>query len=97
FSRDWSSDVCSSDLLQGWVSADYITGGSGAPAPDPEPDPAPVEVASLVTTSALNLRSDASLSGAVLTVIPSGTTVSVTGDGQNEIGRASSRERATST
>lgn len=69
--------------LQGWVSADYITGGSGAPAPDPEPEPAPVEVASLVTTSALNLRSDASLSGAVLTVIPSGTTVSVTGDGQN--------------
>jgi len=68
---------------QGWVSADYVASGSEAPAPAPDPEPAPVEIASMVTTTSLNLRADASLSGAVLTVIPSGATVSLTGDSQN--------------
>jgi uncharacterized protein YraI len=62
----------------GWASADFLS-VSGQPAPNPAP-PAPT---TLTTTANLNLRATASLSGAVLTVIPQGTSVSVTGSAQN--------------
>jgi uncharacterized protein YraI len=65
----------------GWVSADYVTTGTSASAPAPEPD-APA-VSSMVTTSSLNMRSDADLSATVITVLPAGAEVSVTGAGQN--------------
>lgn len=54
----------------GWVSADYVSAGtSGA--------------GQLTTTAALNLRSQPSLSGSVLKVIPYGATVSATNEIQN--------------
>lgn len=66
----------------GWAYADFLD-TSGAPAPPAPAEPDPSASWQAVTTSALNLRSDASLSATVLVVMPAGATVTVTGGGQN--------------
>ena len=54
----------------GWVSADYISAGSPGSG-------------QLTTTANLNLRSQASLSGSILKVIPAGAKVSATNEIEN--------------
>lgn len=69
---------------QGWVSADYITTGGSAPAPQPDPEPNPGTVTgSAWTTASLNLRSGPGTGYSALTVMPSGTTVDLTGESSN--------------
>jgi uncharacterized protein YraI len=67
----------------GWAYETYLAIG-GAPTPDPEPDPAPDPGSGLaVTTSNMNMRSGAGTGYSVITVVPSGTSVALTGIAQN--------------
>jgi uncharacterized protein YraI len=68
--------------ISGWSASQYLRTGS-APAPAPAPEPAPPTSSSMVTTANLNMRSGPSLSNAVVTVIPAGSSVSVTGGAQS--------------
>jgi uncharacterized protein YraI len=63
----------------GWASADYLQTGGGTPSPSPNPVPND----SATTTATLNLRAGPSLSDSVLTVMPFGSNVAVTGNSQN--------------
>ncbi len=64
----------------GWAYAAYLdTDGDSAP---PSTNPGG-ETSTAVTTATLNLRAGPSTSDAVLTVIPAGATVTVTGSAQN--------------
>lgn len=68
---------------QGWAYADFLdfSGDSGTPS-TPEPAP-PATSESAVTTASLNMRNSANLSAAVILVIPSGASVSITGAAQD--------------
>ena len=67
-------------LWQAGINHNDACGGS----PGSTPDPGPVDTSgNAATTSSLNLRSSASLSAGVITVIPSGGRVEVTGGSQN--------------
>jgi len=70
---------------KGWASADFLNTGSGsAPAPAPAPDPGSgATIDNKVTTAALNLRSGPGTTFTVVTVLPPGTQVDVTGAAQN--------------
>ncbi|MDQ3525503.1 MAG: SH3 domain-containing protein [Chloroflexota bacterium] len=62
----------------GWVSAQYLDFGSTpAPVPQPEPD------ATAITTSTLNLRSGPGADFSVITVMPQGSEVVLTGQESN--------------
>ncbi|MEZ5187585.1 MAG: SH3 domain-containing protein [Microbacterium sp.] len=68
---------------QRWVHSDYVA-VQAAPAPTPTPTPTPPPTptpapVTMQTTTALNLRASASISAQILTVIPQGASVSVTG------------------
>src|SRR5680860_1314905 len=66
-------------LWQAGINHNAACGGS----PGSTPDPGPVDTSgNAATTSSLNLRSSASLSAGVITVIPSGGRVEVTGGSQ---------------
>lgn len=65
----------------GWAFAAYLS-VSGTPAPNPSPSPSP-GAGTALTTSSLNLRAGPSTGDAVLLVIPSGATVSLTGESAN--------------
>ena len=71
---------------KGWASADYLSTGGGATQPDPAPTPVPSPggetVGYKVTTAAVNMRSGPSTSNSVLTVLPPGTRVDITGSAQ---------------
>jgi uncharacterized protein YraI len=71
--------------VSGWASATYLdTSGSPAPAPTPAPTPTPSPGgSSALTTTSLNLRAGPSTGDAVLTVMPAGASVSITGPPQN--------------
>lgn len=60
--------------VEGWAYADYLSTG-GAPSPGGQSTPA-------ATTSALNLRSGPGPGNAVITVMPAGASITVTGDPQ---------------
>lgn len=70
----------------GWAYSAYLTsGGSGttpSPSPSPSPSPAPTS-GSAVATANLNLRSGPGTGYSILTVIPYGASVSLTGISQN--------------
>lgn len=68
--------------ISGWSASQFLQTGS-APAPAPDPQPAPPASSSMVATTNLNMRSGPSLSNAVITVIPAGSAVSVTGGAQS--------------
>jgi uncharacterized protein YraI len=70
---------------KGWASADFLnTGGGSTPAPTPTPDPGSgATIDNKVTTAALNLRSGPGTTFPVVTVLPPGTQVDVTGAAQN--------------
>ncbi len=63
--------------IEGWASADYLS-TDGAPVPSPGG-----EGTAATTTSTLNLRSGPSTGTSVLTVMPAGASIAVTGDPQN--------------
>ncbi len=63
----------------GWAYAAYLN-TSGAPSPSPSPGPT---TGTATTTTSLNLRAGPSLGDAVLTVMPAGATVGLTGSAQN--------------
>jgi len=68
----------------GWAAADYLSTGGGTQQPDPEPAPAPdpgsgATVGYKVTTAAVNMRSGPSTSTSVVTVLPPGTRIDITG------------------
>lgn len=67
--------------ISGWSFADFLSVGS-APAPTPPSTPAPA-TGTAVTTTNLHLRSGPGTSNSSLTVIPAGTSVSITGSAQN--------------
>ena len=75
----------------GWAYEAYLTiGGVPAPDPDPAPDPAPAPdpgpapgSGAAVTTSNMNMRSGAGTGYPVITVVPAGATVALTGIAQN--------------
>lgn len=56
-------------MQMGWVSLDYLSGGGGDGGGNGQP------IGQLRVTSALNLRSSASLSGSIIKVMPTGTMV----------------------
>ncbi len=66
---------------EGWAYATYLDTDGGAQTP-PSTDPGG-ETETAVATAALNLRTGPSTSDAVMTVIPAGATVTVTGAAQN--------------
>ncbi|HEV2108989.1 MAG TPA: SH3 domain-containing protein [Thermomicrobiales bacterium] len=72
--------------LSGWAAMDYLlVDGQSPPAPapaDPDPNPAPSR-GSMTVTEALNLRAGPNTSAAILTVMPAGARVEITGGGQN--------------
>jgi uncharacterized protein YraI len=64
------------DGMDGWASAEYLS-TDGAPAPSPGG-----EGTAATTTSSLNLRSGPSTGDSILTVMPAGASITVTGDPQ---------------
>ena len=66
----------------GWAATQYLSTGGAAPAPTPTPAPGG-DVGTATTTSSLNLRSGPSTGEAVLTVMPAGATVTLTGSQQS--------------
>lgn len=64
----------------GWASAAFLDTGGSTPTPPSEPSPA---TGTAVATTALNLRSGPSTGDAVITVMPAGSTVTLTGDSSN--------------
>ena len=70
--------------IDGWASSDYLNTGGGNPAPSPSPSPSPTPGGTTATTTtALNLRAGPSTGDAILTVMPAGVAVSITGQPQN--------------
>lgn len=67
----------------GWSSAEFLTTGDAPVASAPQPSSEQPASSSMVTTASLNMRSGAGTEYGVITVIPAGSTVSVTGSGQN--------------
>lgn len=67
------------DGMSGWAYGDYI-GTSGSAGSSPDQDPGSGNAGSATTTSALNLRSGPSLNSSVLLVMPSGASVTLTGE-----------------
>ncbi len=68
---------------KGWASADYLSTGGGTTTPEPVPNPGSGEtVGYKVTTAAVNMRSGPSTSNTVVTVLPPGTRVDITGSAQ---------------
>jgi uncharacterized protein YraI len=68
----------------GWAHRDYLrVEAVPAPAPPPVPAPAPTPTGTAVTTDALNLRGGAGTSFPVITVMPVGTRVVLTGQVAN--------------
>ena len=68
----------------GWAFGAYLDSGAGPPpAPAPEPDPEPAPATNGETTDSLNLRAGPATSFTVLTVIPRGAKVVLTGESQN--------------
>ncbi|MDQ3653709.1 MAG: SH3 domain-containing protein [Chloroflexota bacterium] len=68
---------------KGWASADYLSTGGGTTTPEPVPNPGSGEtVGYKVTTAAVNMRSGPSTSNTVVTVLPPGTRVDITGGAQ---------------
>jgi uncharacterized protein YgiM (DUF1202 family) len=71
---------------KGWASNSFLGSGGSTPQPDPDPVPDPgsgAVVGQKVTTGALNLRSGPGTSYSVVTVLPPGTQVDITGSAQN--------------
>jgi len=71
---------------KGWASANYLSTGGGSTQPDPEPAPVPSPggetIGYKVTTAAVNMRSGPSTSNTVVTVLPPGTRIDITGSAQ---------------
>ena len=70
----------------GWASADYLSTGGGATEPEPEPVPNAGSGETIdykVTTAAVNMRSGPSTSNSVVTVLPPGTRIDITGGASN--------------
>jgi uncharacterized protein YraI len=70
--------------IEGWAHGDYLAiGGTSEPAPTPPP-PAPEQgpTGTYYTTADLNLRSGPSTSTSVITVMPRGAALTVTGSSQ---------------
>jgi uncharacterized protein YraI len=73
----------------GWAYESYLSigGTPAAPAPDPSPEPSPNTPSPgsglAVTTTALNLRGGPGTNNAVLTVMPGGAQVQLTGTAQS--------------
>ncbi len=67
---------------EGWAYAQFLTTGT-ASAPGPAPAPAPEPAPNGVTTDALNLRSGPGSSYPVLTVMPRGAKIALTGKTSN--------------
>ncbi len=68
--------------LTGWASRDYLALDTVAPPPPPAEEPAPSGQTATVTAD-LNLRSGPGTGYSVITVMPSGSTVTLTGDRSN--------------
>lgn len=67
----------------GWASASYLTTGGGSSTPAPAPVPGGGEtIGYKVTTAAVNMRSGPSTSNMVVTVLPPGTRIDITGGAQ---------------
>jgi uncharacterized protein YraI len=70
--------------MSGWAYADFLnSGGGGGGSWSADSSGSGTVVGSAVTTSALNLRSGPGTGNSVLTVMPSGASVNITGDPQN--------------
>ncbi len=67
---------------KGWASADFLTtGGGSTPAPVPGSG---ATIDQKVTTAGVNMRSGPSTSNTVVTVLPPGTLVDITGGASND-------------
>ncbi|MDQ4045613.1 MAG: SH3 domain-containing protein, partial [Chloroflexota bacterium] len=66
----------------GWAHEEWLEIRT-APAPEPEPEPAPGPTTTAVTTDNLNLRAGPATSFRVLTLIPKGAKVVLTGETRN--------------
>jgi uncharacterized protein YraI len=69
----------------GWAHGDWLTFGTTPPPaePEPEPEPEPAPQTTGVTTDTLNMRSGPATSYSVVTVIPPGTKIVLTGKRDN--------------
>lgn len=69
---------------KGWMHGSWLTsGGSTTPETPEEPSDPGTTTGTMVTTARLNVRTQANTTSAVVTVLDVGTTVEITGAGQN--------------
>ncbi len=68
----------------GWASASFLSTGGGTQQPAPAPDPGSgATIDYKVTTAAVNMRSGPSTGTSVVTVLPPGTRIDITGSAQS--------------
>src|SRR5690606_18221063 len=68
--------------IDGWAYADYLDTGGSSPSPSPSPSPNPGGGTAATTTASI-LRSGPGTNNPVITVMPAGATVTLTGNSQN--------------